>query len=431
MTLKNVFASKSTYIDSYDNYYNYGRQQTLSIFSSSSRGFVERMLVKFPDSITAQNFSSAMLVLTNIQSELPSCDVVTMIVYPLTRDWSQGTKYGDVDQRNYINRKINTAWPISGGSYNSSISSRFTLYNVYDDINIDFSSFINYWKTNPNYGIIIRYSDQSITSGQQNLYRRYNSVHTDYKLYRPKVMISYTANGMYDNSNFMVPNAPYTIYLKNHINGSLTDTSSTSNPYSVSIIGLSAGTQQVIDTPNSYRVTTGIYSATGSVLPASALAYDSISAKWSFTASSYYPPVYKKLNLISPTRSGNDYPQQITFMLANRKQFYKKNQKCMLKPIMFKYKNIRLLDGDPTQTIISNSMFFRLVDYNTNKVIIDWSPVQYNQKQNFIFVDFNNIFTRDDTDKYSFVIQIVANNVYGQTLVFGQSIFDNSLISII
>ena len=431
MTFKNIFAQKSTYIDSYNSDYNYGRERTLSIFSSASQAFNQRMLIKFPDSLTAQNFQTANLVLSNVQHKLGSSDVVTMIINPLTRDWSQGLKYGDVDQRNYINRQAGISWSNSGGDYNTSISSVITLPQVYSDLIIDFTPFINYWQTNPNYGIIIRYQDESITSGQQNLYRRYNSVHTDFKLYRPKVMTSYSANGIYDNSNFMIPNYPYTIYLKNYVNGQLIDINSTSNPYSVSIVGLSAGNQQIIDTPSANRFGAGIYSATSSILPTNVLIYDSISAKWSNTASSYYPVIYKKLNLISPTRSENDYPEQIMFILSNKKQFYKKNQKILLKPILFKYKNIRQLVGRGSDIIICNSMYFKLVDYSTDKVIVDWFPVQYDQKQNFLFIDLNNIFQQDDCMKYSFIIQIKAQNVYGQTFVYGQSIFDNRLISII
>jgi len=46
--------------------------------------------------------------------------------------------------------------------------------------------------------------------------------------------------------------------------------------------------------------------------------------------------------------------------------------------MMFKYKNIRLLDGNSTNVIISDSMYFRAVDYNTDKIVIDWTKVQYN-----------------------------------------------------
>jgi hypothetical protein len=55
-------------------------------------------------------------------------------------------------------------------------------------------------------------------------------------------MISYTADGLYDNSNFMIADNPYTLYLNNSVNGKLVDISSTSNPYNITIVGISAGT---------------------------------------------------------------------------------------------------------------------------------------------------------------------------------------------
>jgi len=54
-------------------------------------------------------------------------------------------------------------------------------------------------------------------------------------------MISYTSDGLYDNSNFMTADNSYTLYLNNNVNGKSVDVSSTSNPYNVTIVGISAG----------------------------------------------------------------------------------------------------------------------------------------------------------------------------------------------
>jgi len=118
----------------------------------------------------------------------------------------------------------------------------------------------------------------------------------------PKIVVSSSADVIIDNSKDLYPDSRYSLYFYNYVNGQLRDVSSTSNSFSARLVGLSAGTEVVADSLSVSRIKTGVYAASSTGLPASALIFvDSASAKWSVTSSSYYPSVYTPVVINSIT----------------------------------------------------------------------------------------------------------------------------------
>lgn len=442
--LKNVFAQKATWIQSQNTDYNYGRQQTFRVYASSTADYNGRALVQFPDSLTRQTYDSAILVLTNIQRRRQAVDQVVIDVYPLTRSWDQGIQYGDTGTRSYQNRSRARAWSSSGGDFTDSVSARITLTRVDDNLTADFSSFINYWSSSRNNGILIKYRDQSL---YDTATKRFRSNYTNAQLYRPKVILSSSRDVIFDNSQNLYINQSYNIYYYNYVNGVLKDIDGTNSVFNTQLVGMSAvvsgsgatattaNTQIIVDTLTASRYDTGLYKASSTAnLPASALLFtSSLSAKWSAsgTLSAFIPAFYTQVQLIRVSGSALQTIDQLSLVLSNKKQYYKKNQKILLKPKLFKRSNVRDLQGSGTRIFVSQNMYFRVIDYRTKQIIYDWTKVGYTRAQNYIQLDLNNMFTSIDEDKYELVIQVKIQDIYNQTLRFGQSIFDNRMITIL
>lgn len=441
--IKNVYCERSTWIQSQSPQYNYGRQQTRRIWSSATASRRGRMLVQFPNSLTsmtAQGYDTYKLTLSNIQHGDRATDVVSVAVYALTRDWDQGKRYGDDGRRNWEDRTSSPSrsWTVAGGDYDDlttdydqvSTSALIELDNVDDDIQFDISVFFPYWRKHANHGLIFKFNDQSLQNGR----RRYRTRHTTSKLYSPKVVCSTSADIIKDGATQLYVGSDYDLYYYNYVNGVLRDVSSTSSVFDVSLVSLSGSQYVVIDSLSRSRVSTGIYKASSTAsLSVQAFAYrQSVSARWQASGrlSAYFPAIYKKVRVVSLTTSNVESSDQLTFILANRKQHYKKDQVATFKPKLFKCSNVRDLQGDATKVFVSSSMFYRLVDYRTQKTLHDWHPVDYNDKQNFFKVDFSKLFRDDDTDKYQLVVQMKAD-IYGQTVRYGYSIFDNRMITVV
>ena len=441
--LKNVFADKVTWIQTYNDDYNYGRQQTFRIYSSATADQSGRGLVQFPDSLTAQVFDSAILWLTNIQHNDQSINQVTIQFYPLTRSWIQGIQHGDTGTRSYTDRTQARSWSTSGGDYTTSISASITIDKPDGNLTADFSSFITYWQSNPNYGVLLKFSDQT----RQNGYKKFRSNYTQEPLYRPKVLLSSSRDVIFDDSKNLYINEPYSFYYRNFVNGVLKDISGTASVFNVTLVGTSAvvsgsgasattaSTQITVDTLSPSRFGTGVYKASSTAdLPASALLFtDSLSSKWSAirSLSAYIPAFYIDVDLQAISGSVRQSIDQMSLILSNKNKTYKKNEQILLKPKLFKRSNVRDLRGSGTRVFVNQNMYFRVVDYRTKQIIFDWTRCGYTRQQNTIQLNLNQIFKRDDDNKYELVIQVKIQNFFGQTFRYGQSIFDNRMITII
>ena len=109
----------------------------------------------------------------------------TFKLYRVTNEWQEGTKWGEIDEANWINRLPETAWNTPGGDYADEIA---TLTTTNNDDTVDITEAVQSWYNGiwQNYGMLFR-----ITTESGYLIKRYGSSDYSDASKHPKLVIEY------------------------------------------------------------------------------------------------------------------------------------------------------------------------------------------------------------------------------------------------
>ncbi len=175
--------------------------------SNSSSVDATRLLIKFPiESYTASLSSaySAILYLYNARNYKYTDQNFQVEIYPLTASWSEGIGsniYSVSSAVSYIKRTQLANWSTSGGDYTSSPSAVITFENGTENLTANLSSFVGYWTANPNYGLLLKFSNtvESTTADYANAKSFFSR--NSHTVYRPHVDITIPDTLMKDDRN--------------------------------------------------------------------------------------------------------------------------------------------------------------------------------------------------------------------------------------
>lgn len=193
MSIVRSYADKDSFIMSDRPYYNFGGTQVLELSlsaSSSSMQNFTRALIQFDISSLTANATgvySSLLTLYNCRNNDFTDENFDIYLYPLTEAWNEGNGsaiYPLTGAVNYVQRTSIANWSVSGGTYTASPSAVCSFIKGTENLTANVSAFIEYWKTNPNNGIIMKYSQnyESITADYETMKTFYGAnTHTYFK----------------------------------------------------------------------------------------------------------------------------------------------------------------------------------------------------------------------------------------------------------
>lgn len=211
-----IFFDKDSYVNNQASSNNYGLDSLINLTSSAALSGTtnfNRGLVHFPigssqiNSLTAGSYTST-LTLTNARTNQFTDSNFEIDLYAITEDWIEGVgtfAYNVSGACSYVQRTTLNAWSTSGVTYASSSSSpsaSITFPVGTESLTANISAFIEYWRTNPNYGILLKMPDSVETLSSSNYYnsKAFFSRNTD-TLFKPCVDIMYSTPLMFDDTN--------------------------------------------------------------------------------------------------------------------------------------------------------------------------------------------------------------------------------------
>lgn len=201
MSFYRFYTTQDSYLSSSYLSSNFGADHVFDLSTTSGLSANQnhtRILIQFSDvqSITASLSTaySAIITLYNARNYKVTDENFTVELYPLTAQWSEGVGsyiYPVRSAVNYLQRTSLLNWSLSGGSYTASPSASCTFIKGTENLTANISSFVEYWKTNPNYGLIIKYpsSIESLTSDYQNNKSFFTG--NSHTVYKPHLDINY------------------------------------------------------------------------------------------------------------------------------------------------------------------------------------------------------------------------------------------------
>jgi len=215
MAVYKIFSEKDTFISSYRSSQNFGRDEVLEIFrsayDSSTNLDTTRVLVQFPNSsiqdvitntISGSAYSASLrLYLAN--ATLPSN--YTIFGHRITTAWDMGLgKSADIPITT-LGCNWNSPWTTAGGDYNATAYTQSFLYIDNKDINMDVTSLLNYWYSNPttNYGILLKQSSSIESSISSSFGTKFFSMDT-HTIYPPQIELKW------DDSSYTTSLTPQT-----------------------------------------------------------------------------------------------------------------------------------------------------------------------------------------------------------------------------
>jgi hypothetical protein len=202
MAVYKIFPEKDTFISSYRSSQNFGRDEMLEVFrsayDSSTHLDTTRALIQFPNSsiqnvitnIVSGSAYSASLRLYLATATLPYN--YTIFGHRVTTAWDMGLgKAADVPVTT-IGCTWNSPWATAGGDYNGSAYSQSFLYTDNKDINMDITSLMNYWYSNPNsnYGVLLKQSSSIENSISSSFGAKLFSMDT-HTIYPPQIELKW------------------------------------------------------------------------------------------------------------------------------------------------------------------------------------------------------------------------------------------------
>ena len=202
MAVYKIFSEKDTFISSYRSSQNFGRDEILEIFryasDSSTSLDTTRALVQFPNAslqdvitntVSGSTYSASLrLYLAN--ATLPAN--YTIFGHRITKAWDMGLgKSADVPATT-IGCTWTSPWTTAGGDYNATAYTQSFLYIDNKDINMDVTSLVNYWYSNPtaNYGVLLKQSSSIESNTTSSFGTKFFSMDT-HTIYPPQIELKW------------------------------------------------------------------------------------------------------------------------------------------------------------------------------------------------------------------------------------------------
>jgi hypothetical protein len=188
--------------------YNFGQANTLEASVSAFAGVnygATRALLSFPvESVTSTltGSYSAVLTLFDAKSFRFTDEDFVLEIYPIVQQWSEGNgsiSFPLTGSANWSQATALSAWTTAGGSYTSSPSASVSFQAGTENLTAALTSFVEYWKTYQNYGVIVKLPDsiESTTadySSAKSFFAR--NTHT---FFVPKLEITYQSGRVTDD----------------------------------------------------------------------------------------------------------------------------------------------------------------------------------------------------------------------------------------
>lgn len=215
MAVYKIFPEKDTFISSYRSSQNFGRDEMLEVFRSandiSTNLDTTRALVQFSNTsiqnIITNTISgsaySASLRLYLANATLPSN--YTIFGHRITTAWDMGLgKAADVPITTTGCTWV-SPWTTTGGDYDLTAYSQSFNYIDNKDINMNITSLVNYWYSNPatNYGVLLKQSSSIENNTVLSFGTKYFSMDT-HTIYPPQIELKW------DDSSYTTTLSPIT-----------------------------------------------------------------------------------------------------------------------------------------------------------------------------------------------------------------------------
>jgi hypothetical protein len=202
MAIYKIFPEKDTFISSYRSTQNFGRDEILEIFryayDSSTSLDTTRALIQFPntsfqDVITntiSGSAYSASLKLYLANALLPAD--YTLFGHRLTTTWNMGLGRSADSPITTAGCTWISPWTTPGGDYNATAYSQSFLYTDNKDLDMDITTLVNYWYSNPslNYGILLKQSSSVESNTTSSLGTKFFSMDT-HTIYPPQIELKW------------------------------------------------------------------------------------------------------------------------------------------------------------------------------------------------------------------------------------------------
>jgi hypothetical protein len=202
MAVYKIFPEKDTFISSYRSTQNFGRDEILEIFryayDSSTYVDTTRALVQFSntnlqDVITntiSGSAYSASLKLFLANALLPAN--YTIFGHRILTTWDMGLGRAADIPPTTTGCTWNSPWLSPGGDYVSTGPTQSFVYTSDKDINMDITSLVNYWYSNPNsnYGILLKQSSSIENNTTSSFGTKFFSMDT-HTIYPPQIELKW------------------------------------------------------------------------------------------------------------------------------------------------------------------------------------------------------------------------------------------------
>jgi hypothetical protein len=225
MAVYKIFSEKDTFISSYRSSQNFGRDEILEIFryafDSSTNLDTTRAIIQFPnasiqDVITntiSGSAYSASLRLYLANATLPAN--YTIFGHRVTTAWDMGLgKSADVPVTT-LGCTWNSPWTTPGGDYNATAYTQSFLYIDNKDINMNVTTLVNYWYSNPNlnYGVLLKQSSSIENSTTSSFGTKFFSMDT-HTIYPPQIELKWD-DSYYTSSLTQITSSNFTAVISN------------------------------------------------------------------------------------------------------------------------------------------------------------------------------------------------------------------------
>jgi hypothetical protein len=208
MAVYKIFPEKDTFISSYRSSQNFGRDEILEIFryayDSSTYLDTTRALIQFSNTnlqdVITNNISgsaySASLKLFLANALLPAN--YTILGHRVTTNWDMGLGKAADTPITTTGCTWNFPWTLPGGDYDVVAYSQSFVYTSDKDINMNITSLVNYWYSNPNsnYGILLKQSSSIENNTTSSFGTKFFSMDT-HTIYPPQIELKW------DDSNYI------------------------------------------------------------------------------------------------------------------------------------------------------------------------------------------------------------------------------------
>jgi len=225
MAVYKIFSEKDTFISSYRSSQNFGRDEILEIFryayDTSTNLDTTRALIQFPNSsiqdvitntISGSAYSASLrLYLAN--ATLPAD--YTIFGHRITKAWDMGLgKSADIPKTT-IGCTWDSPWITAGGDYNATAYTQSFLYLDNKDINMDVTSLVNYWYSNPtlNYGVLLKQSSSIESNTTSSFGTKFFSMDT-HTIYPPQIELKWN-DSYYSSSLTQITSSDFVAVISN------------------------------------------------------------------------------------------------------------------------------------------------------------------------------------------------------------------------